>query len=87
MVVNPWQRLQFLCMQHTSVPPQCLKRCGTTQDEADHADDGGGGLEIDINGEWVPVLPRPVRHLGVIHVCSQAYDHMQFQMLCIDDGW
>ena len=34
------------------------------QDDDDHGagaedDDGGGGLEIDIDGRWMPVLPRP----------------------------
>jgi hypothetical protein len=27
--------------------------------QADDGGDGGGGLEIDIDGRWMPVLPRP----------------------------
>ena len=29
------------------------------QDEDDHADDASGGLEIDIDGKWAPVVPQP----------------------------
>eukprot|EP01052_Picozoa_sp_SAG31_P021310 SAG31_NODE_1641_length_7664_cov_3.789954_7_plen_221_part_00 len=29
------------------------------QDESDHGADGGGGLEIDIDDLWVPVVPKP----------------------------